>query len=120
MTFLKSSADITWIMGDVFIWSSVEPSIGIVCACLPTLQPLLRIFLSRVLGTSMRRYEITPGSGQPSRKPHRRQKPHDWDEELLVTHDVHVNTETPRHDGGKGERITVEREFQLEEISQNR
>ncbi|RHZ54472.1 hypothetical protein CDV55_100744 [Aspergillus turcosus] len=52
MTFLSRSRDITWIMGDVFIWSSVEPCIGIVCACLPTLQPLLRSTLRRVFGSS--------------------------------------------------------------------
>ena len=39
-------------MGDVFIWSSVEPCIGIVCACLPTLQPLLKSTLKRILGSS--------------------------------------------------------------------
>ncbi|GFF30782.1 conserved hypothetical protein [Aspergillus udagawae] len=52
MTFLSRSLDITWIMGDVFIWSSVEPCIGIVCACLPTLQPLLKSTLKNILGSS--------------------------------------------------------------------
>lgn len=42
MTFLKDSADVTWIMGYVFIWSSVELCIAIVCACLPTIQQFLR------------------------------------------------------------------------------
>lgn len=36
------SADLTWNMSQAFIWSSVEPNIGIVCACLPTLRPLMR------------------------------------------------------------------------------
>lgn len=53
MTFLSRSLDITWIMGDVFIWSSVEPCIGIVCACLPTLQPLLKSALKHILGSSL-------------------------------------------------------------------
>ncbi|KAJ5223155.1 integral membrane protein PTH11-like protein [Penicillium citrinum] len=48
MTFLANSVDITWIMGDVFIWSSVEPCIGILCACLPTLKPLLRHALHHI------------------------------------------------------------------------
>ncbi|GFF24102.1 conserved hypothetical protein [Aspergillus udagawae] len=39
-------------MGDVFIWSSVEPCIGIVCACLPTLRPLLKSTLKHSLGSS--------------------------------------------------------------------
>ncbi|RFU23554.1 hypothetical protein B7463_g12784, partial [Scytalidium lignicola] len=37
-----NSADLTWGMSQAFIWSSVEPNIGIVCACLPTLYPLVR------------------------------------------------------------------------------
>lgn len=39
--FVKT-VDITWLMGPVFIWSSVEPSIGILSACLPNLRPLFR------------------------------------------------------------------------------
>lgn len=34
--------DFTWAMSQVFIWSCVEPLIGIVCACLPTYGPLVR------------------------------------------------------------------------------
>ena len=51
MTFLNSSLDITWIMGDVFIWSSVEPCVGILCACLPTIRPLLRSAFRLLLGS---------------------------------------------------------------------
>ncbi|GMF76415.1 unnamed protein product [Aspergillus oryzae] len=39
---MKDSVDITWVIGDAMIWSNVEPCIGIVSACLPTLRPLLR------------------------------------------------------------------------------
>ena len=35
-------------MGPVFIWSSVEPSIGIFSACLPNLRPLWVIFRDKV------------------------------------------------------------------------
>ncbi|KAL4863674.1 hypothetical protein BDV12DRAFT_177230 [Aspergillus spectabilis] len=42
ITKMKSSVDITWVIGDAMIWSNVEPCIGIVSACLPTLRPLLR------------------------------------------------------------------------------
>ncbi|KAF1921531.1 hypothetical protein BDU57DRAFT_489397 [Ampelomyces quisqualis] len=44
ITRLVHSKDISWAKSDVFIWSSVEPSIGIISGCLPTLGPLL-IFL---------------------------------------------------------------------------
>lgn len=43
MSFLDEDLDVNWIMGDVFVWSTIEPSIGILCACLPSLQPLLRL-----------------------------------------------------------------------------
>ncbi|KAJ5263387.1 hypothetical protein N7478_010992 [Penicillium angulare] len=42
MSFLNSDVDVNWIMSDVYVWSTVEPSIGIICACLPTFKPLLR------------------------------------------------------------------------------
>lgn len=41
ITRLVQSSDISWAKSDVFIWSSVEPSIGIISGCLPTLRPLL-------------------------------------------------------------------------------
>ena len=37
-----TSDDLTWAMGQLFIWSCCEPYIGIVCACLPTLAPFFR------------------------------------------------------------------------------
>jgi hypothetical protein len=42
ITKMKDSVDITWVIGDAMIWSNVEPCIGIVSACLPTMRPLLR------------------------------------------------------------------------------
>ncbi|KAL7929769.1 hypothetical protein V8C35DRAFT_314744 [Trichoderma chlorosporum] len=41
------SIDLTWGMSQAFIWSSVEPNIGIVCACLPTFRPLMRRFIPK-------------------------------------------------------------------------
>ncbi|KXG53367.1 uncharacterized protein PGRI_004170 [Penicillium griseofulvum] len=40
--FMKA-ADVTWLMGPVFIWSTIEPSVAVVCACLPHLAPLARL-----------------------------------------------------------------------------
>ncbi|KAK4185421.1 hypothetical protein QBC35DRAFT_16273 [Podospora australis] len=42
MNHLVKSQDFTWAMSNVFVWSCIEPFIGIVCACLPTYAPLLR------------------------------------------------------------------------------
>ncbi|KAL4880542.1 integral membrane protein Pth11-like protein [Aspergillus karnatakaensis] len=52
---LKHNLDVTWIMADVYVWSSVEPCIGILCACLPTLQPLIRRTLKKIMGSSVAR-----------------------------------------------------------------
>ncbi|XRM42138.1 hypothetical protein ABZX51_005368 [Aspergillus tubingensis] len=35
--------DVTWTLGPVFIWSTIEPGLTIVCACLPHLAPLVRL-----------------------------------------------------------------------------
>ncbi|GAB1202905.1 hypothetical protein APSETT445_001529 [Aspergillus pseudonomiae] len=43
------SDDATWTVAPVFVWSCVEPSIGIVCACLPTLSPLFRRWWSSMV-----------------------------------------------------------------------
>lgn len=40
--------DATWTMAPVFIWSSVEPFVGIICACLPTFGPFFRRWWSSV------------------------------------------------------------------------
>ncbi|KAJ5375790.1 hypothetical protein N7517_007796 [Penicillium concentricum] len=36
------SDDPSWTIAPVFMWSCVEPFIGIICACLPTFSPLFR------------------------------------------------------------------------------
>lgn len=46
MNKLVHSQDFTWAMCQVFIWSCVEPFIGILCACLPTYAPLVRHWYS--------------------------------------------------------------------------
>ncbi|KAJ5779903.1 hypothetical protein N7457_007623 [Penicillium paradoxum] len=38
-----SAVDVTWVMGPLFIWSTIEPSVAVVCACLPHLAPLARL-----------------------------------------------------------------------------
>ncbi|KAJ5984565.1 hypothetical protein N7481_006664 [Penicillium waksmanii] len=39
----SNAIDVTWLMGPVFIWSTIEPSVAMVCACLPHLAPLARL-----------------------------------------------------------------------------
>ncbi|ROW13325.1 hypothetical protein VPNG_05533 [Cytospora leucostoma] len=40
---LENSTDVTWWMGPGMAWSSIEPSVAIISACLPTFAPLLRM-----------------------------------------------------------------------------
>lgn len=44
------NVDATWWMGPSFAWSSLEPSVAVISACLPTLAPLFRI--NRIGSTS--------------------------------------------------------------------
>jgi hypothetical protein len=46
---LAQTRDISWAKSDVFIWSSVEPSVGIISGCLPTLRPLM-LYVMRWVG----------------------------------------------------------------------
>ncbi|KAE8393371.1 hypothetical protein BDV23DRAFT_149550 [Aspergillus alliaceus] len=55
MTFLAKDPDITWVMGNVYLWSTIEPCIGILCACLPTLNALLRRTTTLLFGSKAER-----------------------------------------------------------------
>ena len=59
------TADVTWIMGPMFIWSAIEPSMGIVSACLPHLGPLRRLIRNKVAsswGSGAKSGSVKPGS----------------------------------------------------------
>ena len=47
---LGKTVDYSWAKSDLFLWSSLEPSIGVISGCLPTLRPLLLHILDRVYG----------------------------------------------------------------------
>ncbi|KAL9134550.1 MAG: hypothetical protein Q9175_004263 [Cornicularia normoerica] len=46
------TADITWSTVDPIIWSNVEISVGIICACLPILRPLVQAVGRKLFGKS--------------------------------------------------------------------
>lgn len=48
ITFLHNNIDITWALGSVSVWSTIEPCIGIICACLPVLQPFVRSLVKKM------------------------------------------------------------------------
>ncbi|KAF2851564.1 hypothetical protein T440DRAFT_467810 [Plenodomus tracheiphilus IPT5] len=72
ITRLVRTTDISWAKSDVFIWSSVEPSIGIISGCLPTLRPLLTHVIKAVtesLPSSVRKCSQHTESQSPSVNP---------------------------------------------------
>ena len=57
---LGGGLDQSWGLSKAFIWMYVEPTAGIVCACLPIIRPLLRKFTS--IGSSGKPVYDTPRS----------------------------------------------------------
>ena len=55
--------DITWTLVDVATWTTIEQSVGIICACLPTTRPLFGRLLSCFKHRSS---EQDPEAGQHS------------------------------------------------------
>ncbi|EPE26163.1 integral membrane protein [Glarea lozoyensis ATCC 20868] len=53
MTF-GSYVDTTWDDVDAFVWSVIENSLALVCACLPALRPLLCLLAPKVFGVFSR------------------------------------------------------------------
>lgn len=50
--------DLTVLLGPSWIWTVAEPAVGIICACLPTMQPLTRLLFGKFFSTRPSR-EIT-------------------------------------------------------------
>ncbi|CAI7641208.1 unnamed protein product [Penicillium discolor] len=119
LTFLKNSYDYTFVIGNFFLWSIIEPSIGILCACLPTLYPLLRSTVACMLGTSSKKYSgALRNQDTGSKRVHiGSRRPLDWDETLLTTRDVQVEMNGTRRDSDQNGHITVETEFEIVEES---
>ncbi|KAK2767052.1 hypothetical protein FQN54_006370 [Arachnomyces sp. PD_36] len=49
---MTENHDTTWNFGRGFIWSSIEPSLGIISACLPTLRPLVKHIFPSAFGST--------------------------------------------------------------------
>ncbi|KAH7361183.1 hypothetical protein BKA66DRAFT_211313 [Pyrenochaeta sp. MPI-SDFR-AT-0127] len=48
----NNSRDPLWTSSSTAYWSAIELNIGILCACLPTLRPLIKKFAPRLLGST--------------------------------------------------------------------
>ncbi|MCJ1331320.1 hypothetical protein MMC10_008009 [Thelotrema lepadinum] len=55
--------DVTWASTPIAIWSTAEPCLGILAACLPTLRPLFARFITKVSSTN--RSRTTPSGTTP-------------------------------------------------------
>ncbi|KAJ5519453.1 hypothetical protein N7453_001875 [Penicillium expansum] len=79
------SKDPSWTIAPVFMWSCVEPFIGIVCACLPTFSPLFRRWWA-ILGfkKSSKKQEDYYGAGGSQT---RRSRQHASEDEEYGSHD---------------------------------
>lgn len=75
------AVDVTWLMGPVFIWSTIEPSVAMVCACLPHLAPLVRLARQTIF-TSLKSQRSKTGN---SSGPHRSLGPSGQDSQGKVT-----------------------------------
>ncbi|OJJ66259.1 hypothetical protein ASPBRDRAFT_138327 [Aspergillus brasiliensis CBS 101740] len=81
--------DITWMMGPLFIWSSIEPSVAIVCACLPHLRPLARLTRIRILSSQGSKGNQLSFSRSPWQSSRRRENSAHWQ--------VGIRLSQPRH-----------------------
>jgi hypothetical protein len=65
---LGTGSDFAWTASIAFMWSAVEVNISIICACIPTLKPLIKRIVPAMLtdrswyGTKSDKNESTPGS----------------------------------------------------------
>ncbi|KAH8660200.1 putative integral membrane protein [Xylariales sp. PMI_506] len=64
----RGSSNLTWDYCDVSLWSSVEITMGIICACLPSMRVVLVKMFPTVFGTVARRTEQYYNSAQLGRK----------------------------------------------------
>ncbi|BCS24829.1 uncharacterized protein APUU_41273S [Aspergillus puulaauensis] len=67
LSLFMNTADVTYLMGPVFIWSTIEPSVAIVCACLPHLAPLARIATRSISSSFRSRRSTGKGTGTGTR-----------------------------------------------------
>ncbi|KAJ5660866.1 uncharacterized protein N7484_000238 [Penicillium longicatenatum] len=75
------ATDVTWAMGPLFIWSTIEPGVAIITACLPHLAPLFKLATRKMTsynsentgagGASGKLQRLDSGSGRQKRSGNR-------------------------------------------------
>ena len=66
---VNNSTDSTWINTEIQLWTTMECCIGLVCACLPCIMPLFRLFTRGFHGTGERSRSIQMKDTNPPRFP---------------------------------------------------
>jgi hypothetical protein len=110
--------DPTYLIAPVFVWSCVEPFIGIVCACLPTFAPFFRRWWTEKVTKSGKSGPYSSGSAPHTSESGRRfskSKPKgkrewtraDYDnlgDEMELTHDI-SGPELGRRNDSSGDSV---------------
>ncbi|KAJ1324311.1 CFEM domain-containing protein [Microdochium nivale] len=73
LTFSQQSSNVTMDFVDISVWSTVEISVGIICACMPALRSLLSLAMPSAFGITEQRQSASPAgesgkSGKSGRK----------------------------------------------------
>lgn len=64
-----SRGDFSWIASLSFMWSAIEVHVGIICACVPGVKPLVAKVFPNLLGRIKHNSELTRGSGSGPEDP---------------------------------------------------
>ncbi|KAI9670522.1 MAG: hypothetical protein M1817_004389 [Caeruleum heppii] len=64
---LAKTMDLSWLGVTTYLWCVVEVDVGIMCACMVTLRPLLRKILPSFMGTTSQRQSSRPRLGISAR-----------------------------------------------------
>jgi hypothetical protein len=62
LVIIASSADLTYLNADTATWSSGELNIGVICACLPALRPVLTRLVPKLMLSSANGSSINPSN----------------------------------------------------------
>lgn len=118
----RQKIDITWSMGSVFIWSTIEPALGIISSCLISLRPVIQKICAVLFGADpdackaqktppdSRGFSLSDGPYDGTRRKTLRRT--DDDEMALVTIDREVGDVATPKNGVI--RVTKETEVQHE------
>ena len=95
------------------VWTTVEPSIGVVCACLPTLRPLAQYISLRFANNQKgNRYKIQLDSFGTKAKGIKPSNPHTWIDDNLnlrpknqILHKIAVSSAKLEPDAERDERL---------------